>query len=222
MPEGKRELSELMIAKLIHDISGPVGAVSNGLEYLTGEEGPIKEQAFALVKESSEQLMARVQFYRIAYGFIYQTTEISISQLRQLSEHMYESSKVKLVWDNFATEASGIPLSNRLGKLLLNMLLISATCLLEGGTLKVALKRIDQGKQLCIGAEGPNVLVKPEWLEILLNTSSTAAIDTKNVQLHYTKLLASDCEVTLEIDHTKTSMMFMASYTQANMPTASA
>ncbi len=122
MLEAKRELSELMIAKLIHDISGPVGAVSNGLEYLVGEDGPIKEQAFALVRESSEQLMARVQFYRIAYGFIYQTTEVSISQLRQLSEHMYESSKVKLVWDNYATEASGIPLSNKLGKLLLNML----------------------------------------------------------------------------------------------------
>lgn len=212
MSLSKRDLSEFMIAKLIHDIAGPVGAVSNGIEYLDGDDTPIKEQALTLVKESSQHLMARVQFYRIAYGYIYLTTEISIAHLKQLATQFFENGKVTLVWDNAYTDACGIPLSNKLGKLTLNLLLMCAACLLEGGTITVMLERVNGGKQISVIGKGSKILVKPEWRYILLQDDYAGDVDTKNIQLYYTRQLIKDCQVELAMNHTAEEIALKATY----------
>lgn len=211
-----RDLSELMIAKLIHDIAGAVGAISNGLEYLQDEEatGPIKEQAFELAHESSEQLMARVQFFRIAYGYIYQTQEISISQIQQLAIHFFEGSKTTLNWDNSYTDSGTIPLSNKMGKLLLNMLLITSGCLLEGGTITVKLERIDNGKRVILEGEGPSVQIKSDWRDVLEHNNYPANLDSKIIQIIYTNLLMKECGAECTIDSSDNSITFSATYHQ--------
>jgi histidine phosphotransferase ChpT len=68
---------ELLSARLCHELSGPIGAISNGVELLAEEDpglGSSLNPAFlhdavALVSESARRARYRLQFYRFAYGF---------------------------------------------------------------------------------------------------------------------------------------------------------
>src|ERR1700759_4184923 len=68
---------ELLSARLCHELSGPIAAISNGVELLA-EEAPgfgsspkpaFLHDAVALVSESARRARFRLQFYRFAYGF---------------------------------------------------------------------------------------------------------------------------------------------------------
>ena len=59
----------LLTARLCHELSGPVAAISNGVELL-GEDAPdFSRQAISLVADSARRAANRLQFYRFAYGF---------------------------------------------------------------------------------------------------------------------------------------------------------
>ena len=68
---------ELLSAHLCHELSGPIAAISNGVELLAEEDpglGSSPNSAFlhdavALVSESARRARFRLQFYRFAYGF---------------------------------------------------------------------------------------------------------------------------------------------------------
>src|SRR5437660_2173186 len=68
---------ELLSAHLCHELSGPIAAISNGVELLAEEDpglGSSLNPAFlhdavALVSESARRARCRLQFYRFAYGF---------------------------------------------------------------------------------------------------------------------------------------------------------
>lgn len=72
-------LSELLTARLCHELSGPIAAINNGIELLAeDEEGEGREaspgtsflrDAVALVGDSARRAGSRLQFYRFAYGF---------------------------------------------------------------------------------------------------------------------------------------------------------
>src|SRR5438105_15322968 len=68
---------ELLSARLCHELSGPIGAISNGVELLAEEDpglGSSLNPAFlhdagALVSESARLARYRLQSYRFAYVF---------------------------------------------------------------------------------------------------------------------------------------------------------
>src|ERR1700730_16725962 len=68
---------ELLSARLCHELSGPIAAISNGVELLAEEDPGVGSSlnpaflhdAVALVSESARRARCRLQFYRFAYGF---------------------------------------------------------------------------------------------------------------------------------------------------------
>lgn len=61
-------LAELIASRLAHELVGPIGAISNGLELMEELGDGAGGDAGALVAESTRQAGARLQFYRLAYG----------------------------------------------------------------------------------------------------------------------------------------------------------
>ena len=59
---------ELLCSKLCHDLISPIGAISNGLEFLEQEDNDLNEEAMKLVKKSSRQAAKKLAYYRIALG----------------------------------------------------------------------------------------------------------------------------------------------------------
>ena len=61
-------MAELLCTRLCHDLTGPIGAVSNGAEFLSEEGFNMQGQAVELITSSAFSAVTRLQFYRMAYG----------------------------------------------------------------------------------------------------------------------------------------------------------
>ena len=59
------KLAELLCARFSHDLAGPIGAINNGVEFLSEENSVIKEQAIDLIKTSAVQAVSRLQFLTV-------------------------------------------------------------------------------------------------------------------------------------------------------------
>lgn len=58
--------TDLVCARVLHDLVGPVGAINNGIELL--EELGATSDALALIGDSARQTSDRLKLFRLAYG----------------------------------------------------------------------------------------------------------------------------------------------------------
>ena len=70
MPDANAtKLLESIVARLCHDLIGPVGAVHNGVELVEESGDPAEaEEMMAMVKDSAVQAWGRLAFFRAAFG----------------------------------------------------------------------------------------------------------------------------------------------------------
>jgi histidine phosphotransferase ChpT len=62
-------ISELLTARLCHELVGSITAVANGADFLCEAGLEVDQEALALIQESARRASSRLQFYRFAYGF---------------------------------------------------------------------------------------------------------------------------------------------------------
>ena len=63
------KLLEAIVARLCHDLIGPVGAIHNGVELAEESETAYEAaEIMSLVKDSSAQAWGRLAFFRAAFG----------------------------------------------------------------------------------------------------------------------------------------------------------
>ena len=58
------KFAELLCTRLCHDLTGPIGAIANGAEFLSDEGFDMQGQAIELISSSAAQAVSRLQFYR--------------------------------------------------------------------------------------------------------------------------------------------------------------
>jgi histidine phosphotransferase ChpT len=61
------DLAALVGARICHDLISPIGAIGNGMELLALSGVPPSPE-LELIEDSLRNAMARVQFFRIAFG----------------------------------------------------------------------------------------------------------------------------------------------------------
>lgn len=186
-------IAELLCARLCHDLTGPIGAVNNGAEFLSEEGFNMQGQAVELITSSAFSAVTRLQFYRMAYGLIKDQGEANLSDRRQLAADFLSSSKITLLWPDEYVEGAGIAISIRMARLLFNLLLVASGALLRGGSLSVQIVQDEQGgKVITLVAEGQTV----KWDEsnALMFKSGIAPeqISPKTVQHYLTQRLADE------------------------------
>ncbi|HEU5048658.1 MAG TPA: histidine phosphotransferase family protein [Rickettsiales bacterium] len=188
------KLAELLCTRLCHDLTGPIGAIANGTEFLSEETGKMQEQAIELIGSSAAQAVARLQFYRKAYGRINDDGEVNLESLRKTTADLFTGSKITLDWPDAHLESSGIPVSYKMGRILLNLVIIASATLLRGGTLSVRLAADDNSKTVQVRAEGKSIKWDSEIEQALSQDLSLEALNPKNVQANLTRLLAQEID----------------------------
>jgi len=132
-------LAELLCARLAHDLSGPVGAVSNGAELLDEDDaaGDVVGEAVELLAVSAAAAVARLRFLRLALGPA--GAPPRPVELRGLAIDYF--SKGATGGDAVAFDCPG-PLEAMLGavpaQLIANLLMLARDCLPRGGAIRVA------------------------------------------------------------------------------------
>src|SRR3546814_11548736 len=77
---------ELLASRLCHDLVSPIGAASNGAELIGEIEETMRDEVVALIAQSARQASARLQFYRMAFGFAGTDGLESTDTVRELAE----------------------------------------------------------------------------------------------------------------------------------------
>lgn len=196
----KTLLAELLCARFCHDLAGPIGAISNGMEFLQESDETMQAKALELMTESAFEASARLQYLRQTYGVVPADGEVDLSRLRKLATNYFHHGKISLDWPEQHTEAAGIPLSHTLSRILLNLLILSAGTIIYGGTVSVRLEKLAQGKALSVRATGKDARFEQSIYQILTGNKDAYPMDKRNVQAHLTRLLAEESHVTLHLN----------------------
>ncbi|MCF8465901.1 MAG: hypothetical protein K9G33_00715 [Sneathiella sp.] len=194
------KLASLMSSKLCHDVIGPIGAVCNGIELLQDEGSEdMRGQAMSLVSESAGEASARLQFYRLAFGFAGgMGEEISLRDARTLSRDLMSYGKVKLDWAD--TEGGSETLPKDAVKILCNLIVVAAGALPRGGELKVTGQVLDSVWGFTYTATGPRAGLREDVTHILLHGYNHEEVTAQNVSVHYLMALCKNNNAALNIE----------------------
>ena len=194
------KLAELINSKFCHDLAGPIGAVSNGVDFLNEDSEVMREKAKNLIEVSAEQSVARLQFFRQVYGSILETGEANLVSLREITLNYFASSKIELNWDLNNLKLDVPKISHRLAKIILNLILVVSTSLIKGGTLKVELIPENSSLLILIKASAEEIKIDEEYEKILKGDIKIDNLSSKNIQVYYTNRLLNALKAKLLIE----------------------
>jgi histidine phosphotransferase ChpT len=192
------KLLEMLSTRLCHDLTGPIGAINNGVEFLAEEEFDMQSDAFGLIASSAKEAILRLQFYRQAFGRIGGQGEACLSEKKALVQKFLSSTRVELDWPDAHTDSAGVPFNHREVKLLLNVILVAMSVLVRGGVLQVRVGFAENGERLMqVEAQGQR-LKEDLNIPAVLEGSTSIALTPENVVVFYTRALLEECGAQLQ------------------------
>jgi histidine phosphotransferase ChpT len=199
------DLSALLCSKVCHDVISPVGAIANGLEVLEDEKDvEMRDIAFDLVKRSSRQASAKLQFCRIAFGAAGSAgSSIDTGDAEDVARKFIGEDKIELEW---AIPREIRPKSEV--KLMLNMLMLAIASIPRGGKIVMG---VADGGGITATATGKNAKVPEKTSVMLAGDVQEEAMDARLAQVYYTLRLASECSLELAAAAADDSVTYTAS-----------
>ena len=91
------DLAALVGARLCHDLISPMGAIGNGLELLQLAGGPGGPE-LALVNDSLATALAKLRFYRVAFGPADPGGRQSLDEAAQITDAMFHG-RFTVAWE---------------------------------------------------------------------------------------------------------------------------
>lgn len=150
------DLSALVSARLCHDLISPMGAIGNGLELLQLTEGAGAAE-LELISDSLATALAKLRFYRLAFGPADAQARQSFDEARQITDAMFHGRFI-VAW-----EAQGPSMPRATARLIYLAILCMERSLPMGGTVRVAV----QGDAVDLRAEGCRMAPPAElWLHV--------------------------------------------------------
>lgn len=186
-------LVQMLCSRLCHDLAGPAGAVGAGVDLLADAPAPDPE-ALELVALGARQLGARLAYYRVAFGFGGSREQLSWPGVRGLAEALLAGGRVRLLWQQPATDDAALPADAF--RLTLLLLLLAAEALPRGGT--VQLLRAP-GQPLTIEAKGAGAGLAAETRAALF-AGDGEAVTSRTVTALYAARLAEGLGTAISVE----------------------
>lgn len=186
-------MAELLCTRLCHDLTGPIGAVNNGAEFLAEEGFNLQGQAVELITSSAFSAVTRLQFYRMSYGKVRDHGEASLEEKQKLAVDFFSDTKIKLDWPDNHTDSVNVSISLKMSRLIFNLLIVASSTLIRGGVIAVRIGQDDKGsKILTIEAKGQGLKWDEEMDVIFAGKLTPQQLTPKNVQTYLTKRFIDD------------------------------
>jgi histidine phosphotransferase ChpT len=186
------DLAALLCSRVCHDVISPVGAIVNGLEVLEDENDPaMRDFAFDLIRKSSRQASARLQFARLAFGAAGSAgASIDLGDAEQVARGLFQDDKITLTW---SSPRALLP-KNKV-KLLLNLLVTAISAIPRGGVIDVAVTgAAGMGDAPTVAftlkSKGLNARIPPHVEALLAGAPESGIVDAHGVQTYYAGLVA--------------------------------
>lgn len=178
MPQHTHNIGALIASRICHDLVSPLGAIGNGLE-LMGLAGATTGPEMALVTASATQALARVRFFRLAFGQAEAGQVTRAEELRDILGILHEGGRTTLALQITST----LPRST--AQILMLGMLCVEQALPQGG--HIALGETHEGWQ--ITAAAPRLAPNPDLWQALCAGESWPEVSP--AQVHF--LLLHHC-----------------------------
>lgn len=173
-------ISQLLAARLCHELVGPITAVANGADLLCNDGAEPDQETLALVGESGRRAARRLEFFRFAYGFAGEGQAAGPSP-GELAAEYFKGSRILC---RYGDQVRLLPLIQQ--QLACNLLVLGAEALGRGGL--VAVEATDCGIRL--EALGEDVSIARKQSAALTLTTPVAELTARTVHGYFTGLLA--------------------------------
>jgi histidine phosphotransferase ChpT len=191
------DLAQLVGSRLCHDLVNPISAIANGLELLA-LSGAAPTPEIELIGDAVKDALARIRFFRIAFGAARPGETISARETREVLAGLYGIGRLEVKWQ----VAEDLPRSEvKLGFLILNT---AETAFPLGGTLCIS--RRTSGWQLT-GTGRKMSIEDPNWVA-LMTPGLAAAPPPARVQfsLLAQEITARGGDLTVTVDQDSLSL----------------
>lgn len=206
--------SELLCARFCHDLSGPIGALNNGIEFLGDDVVPeMRKQALDLLTLSAAEAFARLRLFRVAYGVVGHAGEASVTELYGIAADFFKHGQVEFSWQHI-DKMQNLTISTYIRQIIANMITIVAGTLAYGGKMTVIMEKDKSsgGKVIRVVAEHERLKHDPELTKILKGAGDAAEITTRNVQVYFLYDLAKKLKIGLAFEETPSRVECIVSY----------
>jgi len=193
------DLAALLCSRLSHDLTGPVGAVANGVELMTEDNDPaMQAQSLELLAFSAAEVSRRLQFYRLAFGAaggLEATTTIGEGQ--RATVNYFAERKQELRWAEGPMDPQTLP--QTAVQLLLNLVLLAGEALPRGGIVTVDIAKSGMSTSFTISAQGKQAGLLDDDLAALRSESQVSDLDARTVQPYFAARLAASLSGKIEV-----------------------
>ena len=165
------DLSALVSARLCHDLISPMGAIGNGLELLEMARGPGADE-LALIHDSLANALAKLRFFRVAFGPADPQARQSFDEAAQITDAMFYG-RFSVTWQ---PGDSGIP--RMTARLIYLAILCMEKSLPMGGTVQVSVSNGVAG----LSAEGKKVSPPADLWAHVTDGTPVGDLRSDNVQ----------------------------------------
>jgi histidine phosphotransferase ChpT len=125
-------VAELLMARLCHDLAGPIAALGNGAEMLADRDPDFTAETVRLIADSAVEAAHRLRFYRFVYGVGGDST-VAGAAPSKLAAGFFAATTIAC---DYAPSVRLLPLAWQ--KLACHLLLVAADGLPRGGSLVVS------------------------------------------------------------------------------------
>lgn len=200
---------ELLCAKFCHDMAGHVGAINNGLDFMTSEDEATQKLAMDLVKTSSKRAIHTLTFLRQAYGYVSYETDINFYTLKTFVDNYLKDSKIDCV---ILKETKGDAIDGRVAKLIYNATMMISGIMMHHGSLKILLGSDDS---LTLVGTAPAYKVDEDLEPIIQNPSQVTNLTARNIQVVFTARVAEDIGYKIQAEYAEPGI-FTLTFKKAN------
>lgn len=193
---GDLQIGELLVSRMSHDLAGVLGAISNGTEFLTENNLEFQQQAKELVSHSAEEAIARLQFFRQAYGFLSMQHSLELGNIREIITKFLANTKISLKWP----QDEHVTLSAREAKIICNLIMVSQNIVVYGGDIVVSVQQ--NPRTIFLSSSSTNQIKTDEdGFQILRGNFRAIEFSSKNINYLYLYKMIKEAGAQLTINH---------------------
>ena len=178
--------SEILISKICHDLVSPVGAVNNGIEFLSEMGADGLADGLGLIEHSARQSSVRLQLFRMCYGAGGSDAKVTGKTIYETFQNYIDGTKCSMEWDLLNAVPEEDPKAGFM-KTLLNCMVLAQESMPKGGTVVITM---EQEGVMTITGKAETVKPKEGAIEALKGDISVDELTPKAIHSYITKAYA--------------------------------
>lgn len=187
--------AQLLIAHLCHELVSPLGAVNNGVEILEDlDDAALSGDALALIAQSAKTAIAKLRFYRLAYGTAGLASDFKLADAQAvLADLLAFENRLTLDWQ----VAPVPPLAPGAVQLAVNLAVAALPALPRGGTLTLRASFTGRAVPFSVHAAGAGARLPPALAAAL--GGDAGGLDHRTAHGYYCARLAQRLDSPLDL-----------------------